>query len=53
MNLLSQYQLDAEMQPERFIGRAPEQVDEFIEEIVEPIRKRYANIAVADADLRV
>ena len=45
--------IDAEMQPERFIGRAPEQVDEFIEEIVEPIRKRYANIAVADADLRV
>ena len=41
------------MKPEKFIGRAPEQVDEFIEEIVEPIRKRYPNVAVAEADLRV
>ena len=45
--------IDAEMKPEKFIGRAPEQVDEFIEEIVEPIRKRYPNVAVAEADLRV
>ncbi|MGI6400703.1 MAG: adenylosuccinate lyase [Thermoguttaceae bacterium] len=45
--------IDAELEPEKFIGRAPEQVDEFIEEIVEPIRKRYPHISVAQVDLRV
>ncbi len=45
--------VDAELLPEKFVGRAPEQVLEFIEEIVDPIRKRYPNVAVADADLRV
>lgn len=45
--------IDAELKPEKFIGRAPEQVDEFIENIVEPIRKRYPNIAISQADLRV
>ena len=29
----------------RFVGRAPEQVDAFIANIVEPIRKRYANLS--------
>ena len=34
--------LKTELDPERFIGRAPEQVDMFLEQIVEPIRKRYS-----------
>ena len=29
------------MDPRRFVGRAPEQVDAFIEREVEPIRRRY------------
>ena len=33
--------LDAAMNPLDFVGRAPEQVDQFIAEQVEPIRKRY------------
>ncbi|HUT09679.1 MAG TPA: adenylosuccinate lyase [Thermoguttaceae bacterium] len=33
--------LDEILDPSRFIGRAPEQVDEFIAEVVEPIRKKY------------
>ena len=45
--------IDAEMSPEKFIGRAPEQVDEFIQEVVEPIRKRYADVTVAETELRV
>jgi adenylosuccinate lyase len=29
------------MEPSQFVGRAPEQVDEFISKIVEPVRKQY------------
>ncbi len=41
------------MDPSKFVGRAPEQVDEFIAEVVEPIRARYADLAADDVDLRV
>jgi adenylosuccinate lyase len=34
-------ELDEEMQPERFVGRAPEQVDQFLTEWVEPVLQRY------------
>lgn len=33
--------LDAATDPSAFIGRAPQQVDTFIEQVVKPIRKRY------------
>ncbi|HTQ39641.1 MAG TPA: adenylosuccinate lyase [Pirellulales bacterium] len=29
------------LDPNRFVGRAPQQVDEFLSEIVEPIRRKY------------
>jgi adenylosuccinate lyase len=45
--------IDGEMDPSKFVGRAPEQVDEFIAEVVEPIRARYADLAADDVDLRV
>jgi adenylosuccinate lyase len=34
--------LSGALDPQRFIGRAPEQVDQFIKEIVDPIRQRFA-----------
>ena len=34
---ISRDELDRAMDPKRFVGRAPEQVDEFLEEIVEPL----------------
>ncbi len=37
----------------KFVGRAPEQVDEFIGEIVEPIRAKYGEQLAADAELGV
>ncbi|MBI1345176.1 adenylosuccinate lyase [bacterium] len=38
----------------RFIGRAPEQVDQFIANVVDPIRERYpAVLGMAAEDLRV
>lgn len=43
----------AELDPIKFVGRAPEQVDEFLAEQVEPIRAKYADQFAEDADLRV
>ncbi|RMH30320.1 MAG: adenylosuccinate lyase [Planctomycetota bacterium] len=40
--LLAGVDLDAELDPARFVGLAPRQVDRFLERIAEPIRSRYA-----------
>ena len=46
--------LSTALDARRFIGRAPEQVDEFVREIVDPIRSRYADALTAGQDeLRV
>jgi len=39
--------------PKQFVGRAPEQVDEFLVEIVEPVRQRYASAVPIAADVKV
>ena len=43
----------AAMEPSRFVGRAPEQVDEFIAAVVDPIRKRYAGQHGLSAEVKV
>jgi adenylosuccinate lyase len=45
--------LEAALDPAQFVGRAPEQVDEFLAEVVEPIRRKYPDALAADAELRV
>ena len=40
-------------EPSTFIGRAPEQVEEFIEKEVNPILKRYADRLGDTVDLKV
>ncbi len=37
----------------RFVGRAPEQVDEFLADVVSPIRRRYAGSLAEAADIHV
>ncbi|HEY2147101.1 MAG TPA: lyase family protein, partial [Pirellulales bacterium] len=37
----------------RFVGRAPEQVDEFVREVVVPIRRRYADRLQTSAEVNV
>jgi adenylosuccinate lyase len=49
----SQVDLAAALEPHQFVGRAPEQVDEFIEEVVNPIRNRYHGLADAEAEVNV
>jgi adenylosuccinate lyase len=41
------------LEPSRFIGRAPQQVDRFIQEVVEPIRQRYRQQLDQDVELKV
>ena len=43
----------SELDPARFVGRAPEQVEEFMEEIVFPIRGKYAARLGQSAELDV
>ncbi|HEX7446326.1 MAG TPA: adenylosuccinate lyase [Pirellulales bacterium] len=43
----------AALNPARFVGRAPEQVDEFLAEVVAPIQARYSAQLAGDAELRV
>ena len=45
--------LAAALDPSTFVGRAPKQVDEFIANWVEPVRRRYADRLGADAELEV
>jgi len=45
--------LDAALDPTSFIGRAPEQVDEFVAEVVQPIRDRYAAALATQAEVHL
>ncbi len=45
--------LDAALDPQKFIGRAPEQVDEFLGEIVAPILARYPTRPSDEVNVRV
>ena len=45
--------LSATLDARKFVGRAPEQVDEFIAEVVEPIRNRYAGQLSDTTDIHV
>ena len=45
--------LKAALDPSKFVGRAPQQVDEFIADVVEPIRARYRTDRAPQADVRV
>lgn len=44
---------EAAMEPTQFVGRAPQQVDEFIEEVVAPIRQQYGDSDQLQADVNV
>src|SRR5690606_20440763 len=42
---VSRQELEEELRPERYVGRAPEQVDAFLAEWVEPVLQRYPEVA--------
>jgi adenylosuccinate lyase len=41
------------LNPSAFIGRAPQQVETFVREVVEPIRKRYPHAHTSGQALKV
>ena len=41
------------LKPRDFVGRAPEQVDEFLRETVGPIRRKYRKLLGAKVELKV
>src|SRR5262249_52603032 len=45
--------VSAEMDAKNFIGRAPQQVDEFIAGVVEPLRRRYPQALERDGDVNL
>ena len=45
--------LDEVLTPARFIGRCPQQVDEFVAACVEPVRRRYKHKLTASVELNV
>ncbi|MGA2035089.1 MAG: adenylosuccinate lyase [Thermoguttaceae bacterium] len=45
--------LAAVLDPSQFVGRAPQQVDEFLAEVIGPIRARYPATAPGDAEVGV
>ena len=49
----AQVNISAALDPAQFVGRAPQQVDEFLIEVVEPIRRRYSSPANLTAEIRV
>ena len=45
--------LDRVLNPDAYVGRAPQQVDEFIRDVVTPIRKKYRKELNRDVELNV
>ena len=51
---MSREDLTVHMEPARYIGRCPEQVDEFLAECVHPVLERYASaLEGQDTELKV
>jgi len=45
--------LAAALKPSQFVGRAPQQVDEFVAEVVDPIREKYVDSLGSEAEVEV
>jgi len=45
--------VEAQADPARYVGRCPQQVEEFIEGFVAPVRARYADVLNRDSSLEV
>jgi adenylosuccinate lyase len=48
---LAAVDLTATLDPASYVGRAPQQEDEFLADIVAPIRARYADVLTTDASV--
>ena len=46
-------ELKKTMDPKKYVGRAPKQVDEFLDEVVRPILKENADLLGVKAEINV
>lgn len=46
-------EIEAEMKPENFVGRAPQQVEEMVHDYVKPIVDRYSDLLGIDVEIKV
>ena len=44
---------DQALEASKFVGRAPQQVDEFVSDVIAPIRRRYAEQLAGEAEVNV
>jgi adenylosuccinate lyase len=51
--MFAKVDFDDVLDPMHYVGRAPEQVDRFVEQIVEPIRAQYSDALGEETDLDV
>ncbi len=51
--LFAKVDFDRVLDPQLFVGRAPQQVDEFLAEEVEPVRRRYQHLLQQSAEVSV
>ena len=51
--LFREVDIDGHVAPAAFIGRAPQQVEAFLEDYVQPVRREYASVLGRDVALRV
>ncbi len=49
----SKIELSQVLKPSSFVGRAPQQVDRFLKQVVDPIRRRYADQLGQQVELKV
>ena len=50
---LSREELQKTMEPMRYVGRAPQQVDEFLNEVIRPVLKENAEVLGMTAEINV
>ena len=50
---MTKEQIMSIMEPKNFVGRAPEQTEEFLKEVVQPILDRYSDILGMEAEINV
>ncbi len=48
-----EFDTEAILDQRKYVGRAPEQVDDFLADIIQPIRDRYAGISLENEELKV
>ncbi|PQO34644.1 adenylosuccinate lyase [Bremerella cremea] len=48
-----EFDAEAVLEPLQYVGRAPEQVDDFLADVIQPIRDRYPNLSLENEELKV